>query len=185
MVVSNHLIGGVTPAAHGNENTTSAPSGTFATADQPINIAANRDEQWDALARHLGRDDLLHHPDYKTREDRKRNRHALRSELETVLKTRPSADWVSELNERAVPTGPVLTVPQALNDPQVADRGLIASLGMAGETIQVTASPAIIDGHRPTPQAPPPDLGQDNDSVWSGLGLSLDDIQSLRDEGVI
>jgi formyl-CoA transferase len=38
-VVSNYLIGGVEPAAHGNENTTSAPSGTFATADQPINIA--------------------------------------------------------------------------------------------------------------------------------------------------
>ena len=45
-VVSNYLIGGVHPEAHGNENTTSAPSGTFETADQQINIAANRDEQW-------------------------------------------------------------------------------------------------------------------------------------------
>lgn len=81
-VVSNHLIGGVTPAANGNENTTSAPSGPFATADQPLNIAANRDEQWETLARHLGRSDLLDDRDYLTREDRKANRHALRAELE-------------------------------------------------------------------------------------------------------
>ena len=74
-VVSNHLIAGQTPGAHGNENTTSAPSGTFACADGPINVAANRDEQWQSMARHLGRDDLLAHPDYATREDRKRNRH--------------------------------------------------------------------------------------------------------------
>ncbi len=58
-VVSNYLIGSTLPAAHGNEHTTSAPSGTFATADNPINIAANRDEQWQALAQHLNRPDLL------------------------------------------------------------------------------------------------------------------------------
>lgn len=71
-VVSNHLIGGVDPAPQGNENFTSAPSGTFATADNPINIAANRDTQWVALARHIGREDLLNHPDFVTREERKK-----------------------------------------------------------------------------------------------------------------
>ena len=97
-VVSNYLIGGVEPPALGNENMTSAPSGTFATADNPINIAANRDEQWEALARHLGRDDLLTLPDYASREARKRKRGALRDELEVVLRERNSADWVTELN---------------------------------------------------------------------------------------
>ena len=45
-VVSNYVIGGQEPLPRGNENFTSAPSGTFRTADAPINIAANRDEQW-------------------------------------------------------------------------------------------------------------------------------------------
>jgi crotonobetainyl-CoA:carnitine CoA-transferase CaiB-like acyl-CoA transferase len=49
-VVSNHLIGGVTPAPQGNENPTSAPSGAFQCADGLINIAANKDEQWQVLA---------------------------------------------------------------------------------------------------------------------------------------
>ena len=165
-VVSNYLIGGVEPAAHGNENTTSAPSGTFATADQPINIAANRDVQWKTLASHLGRKDLLDNPDYRTREDRKANRDALRAELEKVLCTRPASDWVGDLNRLGVPAGPVLTVPQVLNDPQIAERGLISNLAMGATPVQVTASPVIFDGQRPSPAATPA-------NAWTGQHCSL------------
>ena len=55
-VISNWLIAGVHPGAHGNDNITSSPSGTFQAADAPINIAANKEEQWRVLARHLGRE---------------------------------------------------------------------------------------------------------------------------------
>ena len=184
-VVSNFLIGGVVPAAHGNENTTSAPSGTFATSDLPINIAANRDEQWEALARHLGRDDLLSHPDYTTREDRKRNRHRLRAELEDVLRTRPAADWVPELNAISVPTGPVLSVPDALADEQLADRGLVGALQVAGEELRLTGSPIVADGSRPMPQTPPPELGADNYAIWAELGLTDHEIETLINEGIL
>lgn len=184
-VVSNYLIGGVEPAALGNENMTSAPSGTFATADNPINIAANRDEQWEALVRHLGREELLKDPDYATREDRKRSRHELRGELEVTLKKRRSKDWVAELNALGVPAGPVLTVPQALNDPQVKNRDLIASIASDEEVIQLSGSPVIVDGQRPRPESPPPKLGADNNTVWGGLGLSDAEIEKLKSEGVI
>ncbi|MDW4496668.1 CoA transferase [Sulfitobacter sp. D35] len=183
-VVSNHLIGGVEPAAHGNENTTSAPSGTFRTADQPINIAANRDEQWQALARHLGRPDLLDHPDYRTREDRKRHRHALREDLETVLETRPAADWTAALNALGVPSGPVQSVPQALEDPQVAGRGFIGTVASQGEDLALAGSPVMVDGRRPQPAAPPPALGADSDAVWVDLGVTPDELAKLRAEGV-
>ncbi|MEX0328288.1 MAG: CaiB/BaiF CoA transferase family protein [Ruegeria sp.] len=184
-VVSNYLVGGVEPAAQGNENTTSAPSGAFATSDGPINIAANRDEQWQALARHLGREDLLTHPDYLTREDRKANRHALRAELEQSLVARPAGDWVRELNALGVPTGQVLTVPQALADPQLADRGLVGTLPVDGEDMRLTGSPVVMDGERRMPRTAPPDLGADNVAIWSELGLSDDEIDTLRNEGVI
>ncbi len=184
-VVSNYLVGGVMPGAHGNENTTSAPSGTFATSDSPINIAANRDEQWQALARHLGREDLLDDPDYTTREDRKRNRHALRDELEKSLKLRPASEWVSELNGLGVPTGQVLTVPEALADEQLSDRGLIGSLHVHGEDMQLAGSPVVMDGQRNMPKVSPPELGADNDSIWSELGLSPNEIKELAKDGVI
>ncbi|WP_419738444.1 CaiB/BaiF CoA transferase family protein [Ruegeria sp.] len=184
-VVSNHLIGGVTPAAHGNENTTSAPSGTFATADSPINIAANRDEQWQALAQHLGRDDLLDDPAYTTREDRKTNRHALRAELERTLTTRPAKEWVRELNDIGVPTGQVLTVADALDDPQLSGRGLIGTLDIHGEDLQLAGSPIVMDGARKHPETAPPELGADNFKIWSELGLSQDAINALKKEGII
>ncbi len=184
-VVSNYLVGGVTPGAHGNENTTSAPSGTFATLDSPINIAANRDGQWRALARHLGREDLLDHPDYASREERKKNRHSLRAELERSLKQRPAHDWVRELNDLGVPTGQVLTVAQALEDPQLAGRGLIGTVHVQGEDLQLAGSPVVMDGQRRMPETAPPQLGADNEAIWSELGLSGDEIELLRQEGVI
>ncbi len=184
-VVSNYLLGGVLPGAHGNENTTSAPSGTFATSNGPINIAANRDEQWQALAKHLNRDDLLNHPDYQTREDRKQNRHALRQELERVLIARPAEDWVRELNALGVPTGQVFTVPETLSDKQLDGRGLIASLSAQGENMRLAGSPIVMDGERRTPQTAPPTLGVDNAAIWSELGLSDAEIDALRQEGII
>jgi len=81
--ISNYLIAGVEPKAHGNENVTSAPSGAFKTKDGLINIAANKDEQWASLAKHLGRKDLLTNEAYETRENRKTNRLMLKAELET------------------------------------------------------------------------------------------------------
>lgn len=187
-VVSNHLIGGVEPAAHGNENPTSAPSGTFRTAEGLLNIAANRDEQWHALARHLGRDDLLADPAYATREDRKRNRDALRAELETALAGRSAAAWAEALNRVGVPAGAVLTVPEALAAPPVADRGFLATFADApgvGRDITVVRTGLRIDGARPAVDRPPPELGADADPVWRALGLEAEEIAALRSEGVL
>lgn len=180
-VVSNHLIGGVAPGAHGNENTTSAPSGTFATLDAPINIAANRDSQWAALADHLGLSGLRQDPRFATREDRKANRHVLRGELEQVLTTRPAAQWVTELNALGVPCGPVWSVPEALDSAQIAGRGLIAQVG----DLPLVASAIVIDATRPEPGRAPPALGADNARIYAELGLDAGALASLQTEGVI
>jgi formyl-CoA transferase len=187
-VVSNWLIAGVEPTANGNENMTSAPSGAFACADGLLNIAANKDEQWESLARHLGREDLLARPDYATREDRKANRAALKAELESALATRPARDWASELNRIGVPAGAVLTVPEVLATPQIADRGMLATYADApgvGRDVTCVRTGVKIDGEAPAVDAPPPRLGQDNAAVWGALGVTEAEIAALEEDGAI
>jgi crotonobetainyl-CoA:carnitine CoA-transferase CaiB-like acyl-CoA transferase len=187
-VVSNHLIAGVAPQAHGNENPTSAPSGAFEAQGGLLNIAANKDEQWELLARHLGLEALLTRSDYATREDRKRNRLALKAELEVVLRRRPARDWARELNAIGVPAGAVLTVTEVLETPQIADRGFLKhyeDVPGVGRDIDVVTTGVKLDGAAVSLDDPPPELGQDNAAIWGELGLGPDEIARLRKEGAI
>lgn len=187
-VVSNWLIAGARPRPHGNENVTAAPSGTFDTADGPLNIAANKQEQWQALCRHLGRDDLLADPAYRTREDRKANRLALKVALEASLRSKGAREWAGELNALGVPAGPVLTLPDALAQSQIADRGMIATfedVPGAGRDIRVARTGLKLDGRAPAVDTPPPRLGQHNVEIYGALGLTAGEIAALEKDGVV
>ena len=187
-VVSNYLIGGVIPKAQGNENFTSAPSGSFQAKDGILNIAANKDEQWELLARHLGREDLIDNPDFSNREKRKKNRFRLKAELETVLTTRPAEKWIEELNQKSVPAGPILTIPEILNHPQITKRGLLENLeNIPGleKNIDVLKTAALFDGKHLTVAGNPPLLGEDNNKIYNSLGLNDAAINKLKEEGVI
>ncbi|WP_127556978.1 CaiB/BaiF CoA transferase family protein [Nioella ostreopsis] len=186
--VSNYLIAGVEPGAHGNENTTSAPSGAFRCKGGLVNIAANKDEQWELLARHLGLEVLLDDPDYATREDRKRNRYALRSLIEARLEAKSARDWARELNALGVPAGAVLSVPEALAHPQVADRGLVAcfeDVPGVDRPVRVLRPGVKLDGAVPEVAQGPPALGADSAEVFGTLGLDSAELERLARDGVI
>ena len=186
--ISNYLISGVEPKAHGNENVTSAPSGAFRTKDGLINIAANKDEQWELLARFLEREDLLDDRSYKTREDRKANRFALKAELEKVLTTRSSKEWAVALNQIGVPAGAVLTVPEVISEPQISKRGFIAEFDNVpgvDQEVAVVRTGIKVNGDAPAVDHPPPTLGQHNDEIWRELGLTDGEIDALSKAGTI
>src|SRR5829696_6025956 len=83
--VSNWLIAGVKPQPMGNENMTASPSGTFRTGDGLLNIAANKQEQFETLCRLIGREGLIADPRFAVREERKRRRFELNAEIEHAL----------------------------------------------------------------------------------------------------
>jgi len=187
-VVSNWLIAGQRPGPQGNENPTSAPSGTFRAGDAPINIAANKDEQWDVLARHIGREDLLKNPDYATREDRKRNRVALRAEIESTIADRCASELADELTALGVPAGAVMTVPEILDHPVVAGRGLLAdfeNVPGVGRNIRTVRTGAKVNGVAPAVSSPPPELGEHNAELLGALGLDAAALEELKKDGVI
>ena len=187
-VVSNYLIAGKEPTANGNDNFTSSPSGAFATADGQLNIAANKQEQFEALCDVLGLNPLIEDPRFVTRKERLTNRSALTALLEEVLVTKNTDHWVEKLNAVGVPAGAVLTVPQALALPQIADRGMMASfedVPGAERDIRILRTGIKMDGAAPSVKTPPPELGQDNQDILSSLGFSSDEIDNLAKEGVL
>ena len=187
-VISNYLIGGVLPKPQGNENFTSSPSGSFQAKDGLINIAANKDEQWELLAEHIGRDDLIVNPDFFSREKRKENRLRLKAEIETVLTKKSAKKWIEELNKIGVPAGPVLSIPEILKHPQILDRGLILEIDNTPnleKKIKILKSAIIFDGKHPDTKGTPPSLGADNNQIYLDLGYDESDIKVLEEEGVI
>jgi crotonobetainyl-CoA:carnitine CoA-transferase CaiB-like acyl-CoA transferase len=163
--VSNYLVAGVTPEPMGDQNATAAPSGTFDAADGPLNIAANRQEQFEILCREVGLPQLIDDPRFAEREARKTNREELNAELNAALRGRTAVEWEQVLTAQGVPAARILTVPQALELGQLAYRGLFTDLPYpddSGRVLRVTGSGALLDGEPMRPETPPPLLGQHN-----------------------
>jgi CoA:oxalate CoA-transferase len=187
-VVSNHLIVGQEPVPMGNDNFTAAPSGAFRTGDGLLNIAANKQEQFIALMKLIGREDLVADPRFAHREDRKLNRKALSVEVEAGLAARSAAEWEPILNSAGVPAGRVLSVPDALSLDQVRGRGLVEELkefDVLGKPLHlVTAGYRLSEVDRRL-HRPPPQLGQHTDEVLGQVGYSPGEVAALREASAI
>ena len=187
-VVSNYLIGGVIPAQQGNENITSAPSGTFQTSYGLINIAANEERQWLALVAHLNCPHLAKDSRFVTRDSRKIHRYELIAELEPYLKNKSALEWEVELTAIGVPAGVVMTVPEILAHPHIAHRGLLAEFeNVQGleQSISVMRTGFQSNGQPATVDTPPPVIGEHNNEILRELGYDGETIEQLRQKGII
>ncbi len=185
-VAANLLIGREQPQLLGNDNFTAAPSGTFATQDGAINIAANKQEQWEAVTDVLGVPGLKADPRFAKRDARKQNRRALTELLEVELRKRPTAQWVEALNARGVPSGAILGLDAALAQPQVAHRRTIATVCAEGiGEVQVFGLTAKFEKTPGAVEAAPPALSAHTEEILGGLGYSREDVARLRERGVV
>ncbi|MFH1016839.1 MAG: CaiB/BaiF CoA-transferase family protein [Pseudomonadota bacterium] len=185
-VAANLLIGGQPPQLLGNDNFTAAPSGTFVTRDGYINIAANKQEQWEALTEVLGVAELKTDPRFEERDTRKKNRKLLTPILEEKLRRNTTEHWVGALNAKDVPSGAILPLGDALAAPQIRHRATIKSVRADGigdlKLFDVTAKFSKTPGGI---QSPPPRLSAHTEEVLKELGLSGEEIKTLKKEKVI
>lgn len=185
-VAANLLIGHQAPMLLGNDNMTAAPSGTFATKDGSINIAANKQEQWEAVADELSLQELKSDPRFQKRDARKKNRKALTPLIEAKLKLNTTAHWVNVLNKRGVPSGEILSLAGALDAPQIKHRNTIGTIHADGiGELKLFNLTAKFEKDTGTVESAPPRLSEHTEEILSGAGYSNEEISSFREKGII
>ena len=181
------LIEGNVAKQAGNDHPTAIPTGVFPTADGHINIAASGDALWARFCETIGARALLSHPEHASGELRSRNRMALNERIAAITKSKPSAHWVTLLNDAGVPCGPINSIDQTFAEPQVRHLGIakavrhpeLGNIQVVGQPVVLTNAPQP-DEYRPTPA-----LGQNTDEIVKGLGYDAKAIAELRSHGVI
>ncbi len=180
------LIDGEIPPQAGNDHPTGIPTGVFTTADGHINIAASGQAMFRRLCAAIGAPELVDDPRFRTLADRSRNRKAMNAELDRVLSTKPSAEWIDMLNAAGVPSGPILNVKEVFEDPQVQHLGLAESvqhpergeLRIQGLAATLSRTPGAV-------RFPAPTHGQHTDEILGELGYTPADIRELRAAGAV
>ncbi|NSY39381.1 CaiB/BaiF CoA-transferase family protein [Leisingera sp. ANG59] len=149
---TNLLLGGLLPKRLGNAHPNIVPYQVFPSSDGHLIIACGNDRQFAALCRVLGLDGLDADPSYATNPLRVEHREALCATLTQATQGRSKADLIAGLEAAGVPVGPINTVAEALDEPQIKVRGMrIAPEGIEGlrTPIQFSRSNMTLDRAAP------------------------------------
>ena len=192
-VLANQAAGflatGQAPGRMGNSHPSLAPYQDFPTQDGAMLLAIGNDGQFQRFCAAAGQPEWAQDARFATNTLRVQHRAALIPAMEAVTRTRSTADWIALLEDKAVPCGPINTIAQAFDDPQVRARGLRVDLPrQAGDgvaQVATVASPLRLSATPPVLRHAPPALGQHTAEVLRELGLDAERIARLQAQGVV
>jgi succinate--hydroxymethylglutarate CoA-transferase len=182
---SYYLIGGDQPRRAGNGHFASAPNGSFETANGKIYMAVANQKLFTDTCKALGHPEWATDPRFATIADRVANKPLLMKMMEDVLKTDTKENWAHKL--RHLPAGPIRTMKEALDEPEVKRRGMlktykhsrVGEVPLIGSNYRFSDTP--VDDSRP-----PPSLGEHTEAVLKDLaGFGDAEVAALREKKVI
>ena len=180
------VVDGEVPRQVGNDHPTGMPTSAYATADGHVNLGAGGEAMWVKLCEVIGRPALAGDPRFAKGPDRSRNRVDLNAILGEVFRTRTSADWIERLNAAGVPCGPIYTMDQVFEDPQVIHGRMATTVThpTRGE-IRVLAPTATLSRTPGRLERSLVATGEDTDDVLAELGFGPAEIAQMRADGVL
>jgi CoA:oxalate CoA-transferase len=182
------LITGKTMPRTGNTGYSGQPTtGLFTGADgHQVSLGVVQQGQFEALARHLEREDWLDDPRYKTSDLRLANSDALKAELAEVIKTRNAADWESSMSAINIPCGMVRDVSESIAFSHLKQRGLKIPVSLPpdlppspNEIAEIVNAGFIMGNDGPGVDGELPVHGADTESVLAMLGYNEEEINEI------
>ncbi len=175
----------VAPQA-GNNHPTSIPTGVFKTRDGHINIASAGQAIWERFCKAIQADELLEDERYADGASRSTHRDALNAAIEAYTEGYTSEGLIDLLNQAGVPCGPIYSIDQVFDDPQVKHLGMAQPVSHPemGE-IRLVAQPFTLSGHSNALRTATPERGEDTDAVLADLGYSPSEIETMRQANIV
>lgn len=178
------LASGVAQEPMGSAHPLSAPYQSFETADGWVNIGAANQGNWLRLLDVLGIPELAQDPRFADNAGRRIHLDALTEILAPHLRKRGTEQWLAALEEAGVPAGPVLSIGEALSDPQTLAREMVVEvehrnlgrLKTLGVPVKLSATPGSVRRAAPV-------LGEHTREVLAEIGYSEQEIEALLDRG--
>jgi formyl-CoA transferase len=183
---ARYTMDGQVPPQVGNDHPTSMPTSAYRTADGFINVAAAGSAIWKRLCDAIGRPDLMSDPRFASAQGRATHRTALADEINAVLGTRPSLEWVESLNAAGVPCGPIHAMDEVFADAQVrhlnatvaVEHPTLGTLNILNQAIKLSRTPGAV-------VTATPERGEHSDEILGEIGLSAAEVADLRASGAI
>lgn len=178
---------GEVPQRNGTAHRVSAPYQGYKTQDGFILIGAGNQKLWEKFCLHV-----VHKPEWLTDERfltnsiRAKNASELEIEIEEVLSEHPSSYWLDLLDSSGVPSGPIYSYDQTLNDEHILSREMIVDYvhPIAGP-MKTLGFPARFSETPGQFRTAAPLLGQHNKEILSELGYTNDEVRTLLSDKVM
>ncbi|MFH1346020.1 MAG: CoA transferase [Pseudomonadota bacterium] len=143
----------------------------------------NEEKQWPALARCLGREDLVADERFAT----KAGRHARSIELigifDEIFAGKPLAEWRQILDGNGLVFGVVGILDDIPDDKQMLENEVLVPF--ENDTMLTINSPIWVDGAKKVRPRKPPGIGEHSDEILRNAGYDEADIQKLRASGAV
>jgi crotonobetainyl-CoA:carnitine CoA-transferase CaiB-like acyl-CoA transferase len=185
-IATSYFATGAAPARSGNDHPIAAPYGLFPTRDGQIALAPADDAFFRRLADALGEPGLKTDPLYATGAARVANRARINAIVGGKLAAETTAYWVEVLNKAGIPSGPVNSVAQVFEDPQILAQEMVLDVDHPGHGIVRMLGFPIKYSDMPCQiRRPAPGLGEHSDEILAELGYLASDLAAWRQNGVI
>ena len=163
-----------------------APTNAYLCKDGCALIAGNGDSIFKRLMATIGREDLGQDSELATNTGRVKRVEELDLAIGQWTAQLTVEEVLTALDAAAVPAGRIYTIQDIANDPHYLARGMLAEVEMSdGSRLKV---PGMVPKLSRTPglhRRNAPELGQDTDAVLAELGITPEQIQAMRQKGIV